>query len=94
MLRPRQVRAGIPRPLDALCDEVVNPFSGARTTRLREQYDFATAQGIADYLAAFVGDATGLAEAEAAAGHRENDDGHAGRDARRRRPRPPEPTRR
>ena len=27
VLRPRQVRAGVPRPLDALCDEVLNPRS-------------------------------------------------------------------
>ncbi len=73
VLRPRQVRAGIPRALDGLCDEVVNPFSGPRTARLREQHDLASAQGIADYLSAFVGDSTGLAEAEAAAGHRESE---------------------
>ncbi|MBZ5738173.1 protein kinase family protein [Nocardioides mangrovi] len=68
VLRPRQVRAGIPRPLDALCDEVVNPYASG--TRLREVHDVATAQGICDYLCAFVGDPTGLAAAEAAAGHR------------------------
>lgn len=71
VLRPRQVRAGIPRPLDALCDEVVNPYAGPAATRLRGEHDLATAQGIADYLCEFVGDATGLAEAEAAAGHRD-----------------------
>jgi hypothetical protein len=73
VLRPRQVRAGIPRPLDALCDEVVNPYAGAWAARLRDTHDVATAQGIADYLAAFVGDPTGLAEAEAAAGHRDTE---------------------
>jgi len=74
VLRPRQVRAGIPRPLDVLCDEVVNPFTGSDGSRLREVHDLATAQGIADYLAAFVGDPTRLAEAEAAAGHRDTTD--------------------
>ena len=47
---------------------MVNPYSGP--TRLREVHDLATAQGVCDYLCAFVGDATGLAAAEAAAGHR------------------------
>ena len=28
VLRPRQVRAGIPRDLDTLCDEVLNPQPG------------------------------------------------------------------
>lgn len=71
VLRPRQVRAGIPRPLDGLCDEVVNPYSDAAGARLREAHDLSSAQGIADYLSTFVGDATGLAEAEARAGHRD-----------------------
>ncbi|GAA4372650.1 protein kinase family protein [Nocardioides caricicola] len=73
VLRPRRVRAGIPRSLDALCDEVVNPYAGAWGDRLRETHDLATAQGIGDYLCAFVGDPTGLAAAEAAAGHRDPD---------------------
>ena len=73
VLRPRQVRAGIPKPLDELCDEVISPYGGPGSSRLREFYDLATAQGIADYLAAFVGDPTGLAEAEAAAGHRDTE---------------------
>lgn len=71
VLRPRQVRAGIPRPLDVLCDEVVNPYAAQDGSRLRETYDLASARGIADYLAEFVGDPTGLAAAEAAAGHRD-----------------------
>ena len=71
VLRPRQVRAGIPRPLDTLCDEVVNPYSGPAGAKLREVHDIASAQGIADYLTAFVGDTAGLVEAEAAAGHRD-----------------------
>ena len=71
VLRPRQVRAGIPKPLDVLCDEVVNPYAGTDGSRLREIHDLASARGIADYLAAFVGDPTGLAAAAAAAGHRD-----------------------
>ncbi|MFC4785899.1 protein kinase family protein [Nocardioides sp. MAHUQ-72] len=63
VLRPRQVRAGIPRPLDALCDQVLNPYSGPAS---RDGHDLTTARGIADYLRDFVGDPTGLAEAEAA----------------------------
>ena len=70
VLRPRQVRAGIPRPLDLLCDEVVNPYAG-HSSRLPDTFDLASAAGISDYLAAFVGDPTGLAAAEAAAGHRD-----------------------
>lgn len=73
VLRPRQVRAGIPRPLDALCDEVVNPYAGGWGARLRETHDLATARGIAEFLAEFVGDPTGLAAAEAAAGHRDTE---------------------
>ena len=63
VLRPRQVRAGIPRPLDVLCDEVVNPYAGSHP---RQGHDLGTARGIGDYLSQFVGDPTGMAEAEAA----------------------------
>lgn len=59
VLRPRQVRAGVPRPLDALCDEVLNPYS---TSRNREGGTLDTARGIADLLTDFVGDPTGLPE--------------------------------
>lgn len=59
VLRPRKVRAGIPRRLDALCDGILNPFSE------REDVPTSTAQ-VAERLAEFVGDATGVAEAEAA----------------------------
>ncbi len=65
VLRPRQVRAGIPRPLDALCDAVVNPYATAASAAL-ESHDLSSARGISDYLAAFVGDTTGMAEAEVA----------------------------
>ncbi len=39
VLRPRQVRAGVPRPLDALCDEVLNPYSASRGPRGRRPRD-------------------------------------------------------
>lgn len=54
VLRPRQVRAGIPRPLDALCDEVLNPMGATRQTR--GDHDLATAAGIGDLLREYVGD--------------------------------------
>lgn len=58
VLRPRQVRAGIPRPLDSLCDQVINPDrAGAHA---KAAYDLSTARGIADYLRAFVGDSGDL----------------------------------
>jgi putative peptidoglycan lipid II flippase len=38
LLRPRQVRAGVPRPLDAICDRILNAESryGARITTVAE----------------------------------------------------------
>lgn len=61
VLRPRQVRAGVPRPLDVLCERVLNPYAG----RGREEQDLSTARGIATYLEQFVGDPTGMPEAMA-----------------------------
>lgn len=54
VLRPRRVRAGIPRMLDALCDQVLNPehAPGAAGT------DY-TARRIRDLLRDYVGDMTG-----------------------------------
>lgn len=49
-LRPRQVRAGVPRSLDAICDQVLNP--GQATGSLE------TAQEISAALADFIGDAS------------------------------------
>lgn len=57
VLRPRQVKAGVPRDLDALCDRVINGPAP----------EPPTARAIADELAAFVGDPTGMAAAEVAA---------------------------
>jgi serine/threonine protein kinase len=64
-LRPRQVRAGVPRVLDGLCDEVLSPYPGAHD----QGYD--SAQAIVDALEAYVGDLTAVAAAEAAR-HRGN----------------------
>ncbi|MAS55885.1 MAG: hypothetical protein CMJ44_14910 [Pimelobacter sp.] len=61
VLRPRRVRAGIPRPLDTLCEELLHSHPHARH---REPVGIPTdARGIADYLADFVGDPTGMAHA-------------------------------
>lgn len=65
VLRPRRVRAGIPRPLDTLCDEVINTGRAPRGP-----HDLGTAQGIADALVEFVGDPTALMDAESQRDHR------------------------
>ncbi|MGA8255008.1 MAG: protein kinase family protein [Nocardioides sp.] len=59
LLRPRQVRAGVPRPLDALCDELLHP--GHRARGLPEFR--ADARGIHAFLSEFVGDPSGMAAA-------------------------------
>jgi serine/threonine protein kinase len=69
VLRPRQVRAGVPRGLDDLCDELLN----ARGQRGREPRDLKSARGIQSYLAAFVGDPTGLGPAIAAGNPEKNE---------------------
>ncbi|GAB3076523.1 protein kinase family protein [Nocardioides zeae] len=63
VLRPRQVRAGIPRVLDELCDDVLNADAPPRAP-----YDLTTARGIADYLREYVGDPASMAAAEAERG--------------------------
>ncbi len=64
-LRPRQVRAGVPRVLDGLCDEVLSPYPGAHD----QGYD--SVQAIVDALHEYVGDLSAVAAAEAAR-HRGN----------------------
>jgi hypothetical protein len=66
VLRPRQVRAGVPKVLDTLCDSVLNPYAGAPGAHARGNYDLTTAGGIGDALREFVGDPAGLADAEVA----------------------------
>ena len=50
VLRPRQVRAGIPRALDAICDQVLNPDA--------DQAGPETAHEISAALSDFIGDGT------------------------------------
>lgn len=52
VLRPRQVRAGIPRELDTLCDEILHPRTGRALTAAR----------VREELEDFVGDPVGIQE--------------------------------
>lgn len=58
-LRPRQVRAGIPRLLDSLCDHVLNPYAAPPAAW---DVNLHTARGIAEALRDYVGDPSGLIE--------------------------------
>lgn len=60
ILRPRQVRAGVPRLLDTLCDEVLSPYPSTHA------HGYDTASAIAYALTDYVGDPAALAAAEAA----------------------------
>jgi serine/threonine protein kinase len=73
VLRPRQVRAGVPSGLDDLCDELLNP----RGQKIRDVRDLASARGIQSFLADFVGDPTGLGPAIAAGNPEKNETGSA-----------------
>jgi hypothetical protein len=53
--RPRQVRQGVPRQLDGLCDRLVNPDPRTGTPR------FETAAGVVSALGAYLGDAVAAA---------------------------------
>lgn len=57
-LRPRQVRAGIPRVLDSICDQVLNPFDAPPTGW---PHNLNTARGLCQALRDHVGDPAGLA---------------------------------
>lgn len=59
VLRPRQVRAGVPRVLDTLCDGVLNPGRGAAIHAAPH-----TPAEVATELFDFVGDRQAMAEAE------------------------------
>jgi len=73
VLRPRQVKAGVQRPLDSLCDQVLNAAGAgdAHGPGLR------SAHGIREALRDFVGDVAEMAEAEAIAGLQPNTSPHA-----------------
>lgn len=60
-LRPRRVRAGIPRVLDGLCEELLNPTAPSRTSG-QHGHDCSTARGVSDYLHEFVGGAGDVLE--------------------------------
>jgi hypothetical protein len=70
VLRPRQVRAGVPRGLDELCDELLNPRGGQHGRDLR---DLGSARGVQSFLAEFVGDPAGLGTAIAAGNPEKNE---------------------
>lgn len=56
-LRPRQVRAGIPRVLDTICDQVLNPFDAPPAEGV---HNLHTARGLCEALREYVGDPAGL----------------------------------
>ncbi len=64
-LRPRQVRAGVPRPLDAICERVLNKEAS------RHAMPIETAHEIAAALADYVGDPSLSAPLDAAGMHAE-----------------------
>ena len=56
-MRPRQVRAGVPRPLDAVCERVLNADPASATTPLETAHEIYAA------LADFIGDPSAAAPA-------------------------------
>ena len=56
-MRPRQVRAGIPRPLDAICERVLNADAGSHVTPLETAHEIYAA------LCDFIGDPAAVAQA-------------------------------
>ena len=69
VLRPRQVRAGIPQALDRICDEMLLGGQHSRSLGLgsmlghRAEHDLTTAAGVRDALEDFLGDPSTLAQA-------------------------------
>ena len=54
-LRPRQVRAGVPRALDAICDQVLNPGSAAAPPESAHEISAALSDFIGDAAAGNIG---------------------------------------
>lgn len=65
VLRPRQVKAGVQKPLDSLCDQVLNAPGSVGDPH---HPGLRSAHGIREALRDFVGDVAAMAEAEASAG--------------------------
>ncbi len=68
-LRPRQVRAGIPRPLDTVCDRVLSPPGHGRGVPIETAHEIYAA--LSDYIgdpAAFAPEATAVLGREARGG--------------------------
>jgi serine/threonine kinase PknH len=65
VLRARQVRAGVPTTLDAVCDHVLS--REGRGSHARTAYDLSTALGISEAVAGYIDDPTLVARAEATA---------------------------
>lgn len=65
VLRPRQVRAGIPRALDRICDEMLIGGDHSRSLGLgsmlgqRAEHDLTTAAGVREALEEFLGEGAG-----------------------------------
>jgi len=63
VLSPRRVRAGVPRPLDALWSDITETAHHKRRWAAHHEHDVSTASAVRDRLLEFVGDPTGLTEA-------------------------------
>ena len=66
VLSPRQVRAGVPRPLDLLWNDITEVGHPKRRWTTHHEADVSTAGAVCDRLMEFLGDPTGLPEALAA----------------------------
>ena len=77
-MRPRQVRAGVPRPLDAICERVLNPDGHPHVTPIETAHEVYAA--LCDYIGdpnspAPLGEPPSLLDEEEAEARRAEDDG-------------------